>query len=442
MADDQQLSVDIYRVEYGTGFSFPRIALLNRRSGGAYPRTLYWICQRHLEALLFGRSDGGSSGAIWKILNISGLGATSLCCTRKAVQDGHITEAEYLQIMSVYKQHLPSSLVDPSSLGRIRSCTLLPVATAALVCRQHGRSAATTAWLTAFSQSVPDSWQLHAQAEQDAAAGVPDHALESQLDDASFEVEDISFRDELTSMPVFEPSVDDEQRMATYVLSGSSVSPMLKKELGEFVAYRTATFAARRQGGAVQSISAEHDKLSLLRFFGFLEKTNRVPHGQLLCFTLMIRADLGDLVQEYASWLQNTQRCRFSSIANYLNGLVSITSFCYANLEPTDTVLNSDPNPLAQIINLRGQAEKASKLQGLFDKRVGGWLDWQQVQQARVTAVTKLNEMAGMPLSTQRAALRDAAALSLLSLIPPDRVGIIRKLRLGHTLKKKPGGGS
>ena len=37
--------------------------------------------------------------------------------------------------------------------------------------------------------------------------------------------------------------------------------------------------------------------------------------------------------------------------------------------------------------------------------------------------------------------LRDAAAISLLSLIPPDRVGCIRKLRLAHTLKRKEGGG-
>ena len=37
--------------------------------------------------------------------------------------------------------------------------------------------------------------------------------------------------------------------------------------------------------------------------------------------------------------------------------------------------------------------------------------------------------------------LRDAAAISLLSLIPPDRVGCIRKLKLSHTLKRKEGGG-
>jgi hypothetical protein len=56
--------------------------------------------------------------------------------------------------------------------------------------------------------------------------------------------------------------------------------------------------------------------------------------------------------------------------------------------------------------------------------------------------MTKLNDAAqtGTP-ATKRNVLRGAAALSLLSLIPPDRVGCIRKLRLGHTLKRKQGGG-
>ena len=46
--------------------------------------------------------------------------------------------------------------------------------------------------------------------------------------------------------------------------------------------YRTATFAARRAGGRVESISAEGDKTALLRFFGYLTNTNRVPGGVLL----------------------------------------------------------------------------------------------------------------------------------------------------------------
>ena len=35
-----------------------------------------------------------------------------------------------------------------------------------------------------------------------------------------------------------------------------------------------------------------------------------------------------------------------------------------------------EPNPLQQLINLRAQAEKASKTQQLYDQRIGGWLSW------------------------------------------------------------------
>ena len=101
-----------------------------------------------------------------------------------------------------------------------------------------------------------------------------------------------------------------------------------------------------------------------------------------------------------------------------------------------------EPNPLTQLINLRAQAETASKTQQLYDKRVGGWLEWEDVQKARVAAMNKLNDAAvgGTP-AAKMSLLRDAAAISLLSLIPPDRVGCIRKLRLAHTLKRKEGGG-
>ena len=102
------------------------------------------------------------------------------------------------------------------------------------------------------------------------------------------------------------------------------------------------------------------------------------------------------------------------------------------NLDPSDDLLSMDPSPLAQIVNLRGQAEKASRTQSLYTaKRVGGWCEWSDVQKARQHALKKLNEQSGKSLVDQRTALRDAAAISLLSLIPPDRVGCISKLRLG-----------
>ena len=38
----------------------------------------------------------------------------------------------------------------------------------------------------------------------------------------------------------------------------------------------------------------------------------------------------------------------------------------------------------------RNQAEKASRTQALYEKRVGGWLTWTQAQEARVKAVAAL----------------------------------------------------
>ena len=84
--------------------------------------------------------------------------------------------------MSAFKEALPAEVCDPSSLGRIRSCTLLPLATAAVVCRQHGRSGASMAWLRAFSQPIPDAWGLHEEAEINAANLEMDLVLQDQLE--------------------------------------------------------------------------------------------------------------------------------------------------------------------------------------------------------------------------------------------------------------------
>ena len=166
-----------------------------------------------------------SQSPLAEVLNLSGLGSTALRCDRAAVNDGTITNDEFTQILQTLKAGLPAEMCDPSSLGRynfhtrhhplshpctcplsvllihppslsprIRSSTLLPVATAALVCRQHGRSPASLAWLRAFSQPVPDSWVLHEQQEANEVNGEDDLILEEQLDDQSFEVEDVSFR--------------------------------------------------------------------------------------------------------------------------------------------------------------------------------------------------------------------------------------------------------
>ena len=244
--------VERYRVEHGQGFTMPVISLTDRRAAGN--RLVRFVFQRHLETVLYGRSDG-SSGPIWKVMNTAGIGSTTMAINKAAVTSGVITEDEFQAVMEAFKSALPADVVDPSSLGRIRNCTIIPLAAAATVVRTFGRCPASTAWLRALSQPIPHAWELREEQEANDAVGEVDFVLEEKLDDANFEADESSFASELMTMPAFSADKDDDARLKTYILQ--RVPPMLKKELDSYLLFRTQTFAARRAGGAVQSISAQ-----------------------------------------------------------------------------------------------------------------------------------------------------------------------------------------
>ena len=136
------IAIERYRVEHGDGFTMPVVSLTDRRAAGN--RLVRWVFQRHLETVLYGRSEG-SSGPIWKVMNQAGIGATTLAICKANVVSGLITDAEYNALLDVFKSALPADVVDPSSLGRIRQCTILPLAAAATVVRTFGRSPASMA---------------------------------------------------------------------------------------------------------------------------------------------------------------------------------------------------------------------------------------------------------------------------------------------------------
>ena len=137
---------------------------------------------------------------------------------------------------------------------------------------------------------MPESWELAEEQEANEAAGEVDYCLEEQLDDMGFEAralrpltmacplcctpfwcacytfsrpktqaEERSFAEELvTEMAKFSTLAADDEKMLSYALSPVPVP--LQREIDAFILHRTATFAARRAGGAVVSVSAEGDK--------------------------------------------------------------------------------------------------------------------------------------------------------------------------------------
>ena len=186
------IAVERFRVEHGAGFTMSVISLVDRRAAGT--RIVRFVYQLHLEAVPYGRIEG-SSGPIWKLMNQTGMSSTTLAVSKQSVTAGTITEAEYNALMTEFKTSLPADMVDPSSLGRIRNCTILPIAAAATIVRTFGRSGAAVAWLRAFNQPIPQAWELREEQEANEAAGEVDLVLNDQLDELGFEAEDLSFAD-------------------------------------------------------------------------------------------------------------------------------------------------------------------------------------------------------------------------------------------------------
>ena len=436
MAAARRVPSELLRVERQCSdgdFTMPRLRLKDRRARGE--PVLTWVFQRHLESALYNRAaDGGSSGAIWKLLNKCGLGSAALNVNGAAVAMNQVTQEEYNEIIAHFK--LSTTGLDPSSIGRIRSVTLLPMAAAAAVARTFGHTTSSLSFLRVTSQPVPRAWELQEQRDRDEANNEVDLVLEEQIEAerADHEFDDTSFAEELTSMAPFETKAEDEVKMTQYSLR--SVPTVLKRQLDAYVANRTAVFSGRRHGGAVVSSTAEHDTKVLLRFFGWMDATNRAPPSGSFDFDFLARHDLGDVAQAFAEWLSGVQGLRMSSIANYLNSLIALTSYVYSERPVPAATAAMDPSPLSMLINLRRQAEASSTTEQQFNKRVGGWIEWEDVHRARQNAMSKLRAH-----PAKQSLLRDAAAMCLLSLIPPDRVGVIRKLRLGHTLKRATGGG-
>ena len=57
------------------------------------------------------------------------------------------------------------------------------------------------------------------------------------------------------------------------------VPSILRSELSSYIRHRVSTFAAKRSGAAVVSATAEHDTQSLLKFYGWMARFDKVPRG-------------------------------------------------------------------------------------------------------------------------------------------------------------------
>ena len=127
-----------------------------------------------------------------------------------------------------------------------------------------------------------------------------------------------------------------------------------------------------------------------------------------------------------------------SSLANYTSGLINTLAWVLSTHEVEDAQGISTGD---QLINLRSQLEAQARIDRMYRKRSPNFISWEDVQKTRL-AVAKA--YAAVPPTADRAvkrkALLDLLVVLFHSITPPDRVGVIRRLKFGVTLvKEKPG---
>ena len=307
----------------------PRFTLSDGRS--ARQAQVTWVPQRYLEMLLFNRTDGGSSGAVYKLLNKEGLGSTAWLLNAAAVANAELTQAHADFILVTFKELLLSGS-DVILGGRTRNVTLIPIASAAAICRTRGRSPVTIAFLRACApQQVPRSWQLQEQAEaleEDEA----DPVLDDDLAEAEDADADLPFADELQAcgFASYNATAADETKAREYGLKGSEIPVNLGREADKYIAFKVAPLEARRASTAVAETTAQSDLNSYYRFLGFLKLKRLLPVDVLhLSLGLLAHPSAADWVDEYLAFMKDERELAFSSMANYLSSLYSLATFVF-----------------------------------------------------------------------------------------------------------------
>ena len=146
------------------------------------------------------------------------------------------------------------------------------------------------------------------------------------------------------------------------------------------------------------------------------------------------------MAHQYITELVEKHERKYSYAAKMAASFVIAAKFVASRC--TTTAANAAGDiPVAQLAALHRQCRQQARQQDQFD--VGGkaeFLDWEAVQRVRVAAEKALGS--AKTKAAKLKLIRDVTILRLLADQPPDRVGVVRTLRLGGSLKRKPDGSS
>jgi hypothetical protein len=348
-----------------------------------------------------------TTGAFFELLKRNSFEDAVFVVQKSAVVQNKLTSEEAVVIFNAFKP----LVLDVEARNRVKRVSLVPMSVVVAACGVFGRCAQTVALLKALNQ-LPRVWALQLEQEALQSRLATDYLLEDELAEAE-EEEPMHLAAELSVMAPFLADETDEEASKSWQLE--RVPLALEAELEAFQAYRADALNIRRKGAAVAPATMQNDRATCLRFLGWLSAERSIQPG-LGVFAV---AETAEWAEEYVKAL-HAKGLQWSSLSNYSNSLVTVCAYVYSAFPIDMSVLALEVTPLDQLARLRSQCEGQAVQQKLFARKDPNFLDWGDANRARAKAEAAFRAATG---KRQILLLRDWLLASLLTCMPPDRVG-------------------
>jgi hypothetical protein len=366
-----------------------------------------WVYLRSFAAALFPGAVDTSSTTF--ALQELGLDASVVLHTR--AEHPGIEDNDWTALKRAYMAHVADAL----TVCQPRRLSLLPLKTAVRVARARG----SLPFLRALNFDVPDP--------------VVDETIKRIQDKRCDKAEDDALRSLASEMAQYDRIPDDEDNAGATASAGRKrvaikVGKRMQKWVDNYRVYRLSRINTKRDGGSVAEATVDGEIKICCRFLGWLRDREIKAKQERRHYTMRVfqDQDIAKHAETYLDELKAKNRA-WSTLANYSNGLYTILLYVERNMDA------SSPAALA-LYRLRQQTEKEARVDQIWAEKKPNWIDWNTAQECRRLAFQQLKAYRGNEPRRKAMLLRRALIVGLLTLLPPDRVAVHRKLCIDTTL--------